>query len=99
MKNLNLARFGFPLTVKNSAGFNRQELLIHYQEHNIGNRLLFAGNIKKQPAYEKANIKVSGNLQNSDIVMNDTFWLGVYPGLTDEMIDYIYKSTKEFLTK
>jgi len=92
--------FGFPLTVKkNSVGFNRQELLIHYQEHNIGNRLLFAGNIKKQPAYEKANIKVSGNLQNSDIVMNDTFWLGVYPGLTDEMIDYIYKSTKEFLTK
>lgn len=91
--------FGFPLTIRDNAGFNRQDLLLHYQNHNIGNRLLFAGNIKKQPAYQKSNIKVSGSLINSDKVMNNTFWLGVYPGLTNEMLDYVYKSTKEFISK
>lgn len=91
--------FGFPLTIKDDASFKRDDLLKFYQERNIGNRLLFAGNIKKQPAYQKANMIVGSDLTNSDIVMNNTFWLGVYPGLNDEMIDYVFESTKEFISR
>lgn len=91
--------FGFPLTVKKNAKFSRDDLLKFYQERNIGTRLLFAGNIKKQPAYQNSNILVHGELKNSDIVMNSTFWLGVYPGLTEEMMKYMYDSTKEFISK
>ena len=91
--------FGFPLTIKDDASFKRDDLLKFYQERNIGNRLLFAGNIKKQPAYQKANMIVGSDLTNSDTVMNNTFWLGVYPGLNDEMIDYVFESTKEFISR
>ncbi len=88
--------FGFPLTIK-SEKIDRTKLLKFYEERNIGTRLMFAGNIKKQPAYINADIKVPENTPIADIVLEKTFWLGVYPGLTIEMLDFVYEQTKEFL--
>ena len=59
---------------------------------------MFAGNILKQPAYANSDFRVVGNLTNTDIVMNNSFWLGVYPGLTTEMLDYVITSTNDFLS-
>ena len=63
----------------------------------IGTRLLFAGNITKQPAYKNVNFRVVGDLRNSDIVMTRSFWVGVYPGLTPEMMDYVIESISDFM--
>ncbi len=91
--------FGFLLTLKDSAGFSREDLLKFLQERKIGTRLLFAGNILKQPCFKNYKIKyrVVGDLKNTDIVMKNTFWLGVYPGLNKEMLEYVIKSFEEFL--
>jgi len=91
--------FGFPITIRPESGILREDLLRHYEERKIGTRLMFAGNILKQPAYSKSDFKVVGNLTNTDIVMNNSFWLGVYPGLTLEMLDYVISTTNEFLSK
>jgi len=86
--------FGFLLTIKPGAGFKREELMRYLNEKKIGTRLLFGGNITKQPYFKNYSIeyRVSGDLINTDIIMNNTFWIGVYPGLTEEMLDYIIKS-------
>jgi CDP-4-dehydro-6-deoxyglucose reductase, E1 len=93
--------FGFLLTVKNDAGFIRDDLVKFLNEKKIGTRLLFAGNITKQPYFVEQDIKyrIEGELKNTDIIMNDTFWIGVYPGLTKEMLDYINDSFIEFLSQ
>ena len=65
-------------------------------ERRISTRLLFGGNLIKQPAYEGKNYRVVGSLDNADIVMNSTFWIGVYPGITDDMISYISETFEEF---
>ena len=67
-----------------------------FQSKKIGTRLLFAGNLTRQPYFEGLNYKVSGELKNTDIVMNNTLWLGVYPGLTNKMLDYIILNISEF---
>jgi CDP-6-deoxy-D-xylo-4-hexulose-3-dehydrase len=67
-------------------------------ERKIGTRLLFAGNLTKQPAYKNVNFRVVGDLTNTDIVMNRTFWVGVFPGLTPPMLDFIADSIIEFVT-
>lgn len=91
--------FGFPITVRPSAGFTRAELVRFLNERRIATRLLFAGNVLRQPYFKNCapNHRIVGELANTDIVMNDTFWIGVYPGLTLEMLDYVLASLKEFM--
>ena len=81
--------FGFPITVKPEAPFTRNDLVAFLEGRRIATRLLFAGNMTKQPAYEGARYRVSGGLEQTDRIMNSTFWIGVYPGLSEEMIDYM----------
>ena len=91
--------FGFPLTIDPSHPANREELLRFLDSRKIGTRLLFAGNLTKQPAYRNVDFKIVGDLTNTDIVMTRTFWVGTYPGLTNEMLDFIAESIKEFMAK
>jgi CDP-6-deoxy-D-xylo-4-hexulose-3-dehydrase len=89
--------FGFPITIKPESGISREKLLRFLDEKKIGTRLMFAGNILKQPAYRNTEFRVVGNLNNTDLVMNNSFWLGVYPGLNAEMLDYVVESISQFL--
>jgi CDP-6-deoxy-D-xylo-4-hexulose-3-dehydrase len=89
--------FGFPLTIRPESSIDRTELLRHLDHHKIGTRLLFAGNLLKQPAYRNVDHRVIGDLRNSDLVMTNTFWLGVYPGLTDEMLTYVSEIILDFV--
>lgn len=88
--------FGFLLTVRKDAPFNRVDLLKYLDQYRIGTRLLFAGNITRQPYFESRMFRVADCLQQTDIVMNDTFWIGVYPGLTTEMLDYVATQIETF---
>jgi CDP-6-deoxy-D-xylo-4-hexulose-3-dehydrase len=88
--------FGFPLTLKSSYDGKRVDLLNYLDENKIGTRLIFAGNLTKQPYMLDQNYRVSGDLRNTDIVMNQTFWLGVYPGLGQEHLDYVVNKLEEF---
>lgn len=89
--------FGFPITMEQDLDVDREALLRFLDARKIGTRLMFAGNILRQPAYRNVDVRVVGDLTNTDIVMRRTFWVGVYPGLTAEMLDYIAHSIKEFL--
>jgi len=91
------AWFGFPITLAEEVGREREELLRFLASRNIGTRLMFGGNILKQPAYRDVDFRVVGDLSNTDIVMRRTFWVGVYPGLTEQMLDYVADSLIEFL--
>lgn len=81
--------FGFPLAVRPTAPFKRRDLLVHLHEKKIDTRLLFGGNLARQPAYHQVRYRVVGDLVNSDFVMNQVFWLGVYPGINRAMIEYV----------
>ncbi|MCK4791338.1 MAG: lipopolysaccharide biosynthesis protein RfbH [Desulfobacteraceae bacterium] len=87
--------FGFPIAVRPDAPFTRDELLRHLEQCNIGTRLLFGGNLIHQPAYKDITYRKVGELANSDFVMNQVFWVGVYPGLTRAMIDYLAESLRK----
>jgi CDP-6-deoxy-D-xylo-4-hexulose-3-dehydrase len=89
--------FGFVITVDPEADFRRADLVAFLENRRIGTRLLFAGNLTRHPAYVDQPHRVVGDLTNSDIVTENTFWVGVYPGLTEEMIDYVISSIKEFV--
>jgi len=91
--------FGFPITLDPKHPVNREELLRFLDSKKIGTRLMFAGNILKQPAYKDVDFRVVGDLTNTDIVMMRTFWVGVYPGLTEPMLDYIVENIVEFVGK
>lgn len=91
--------FGFLLTVKEDAGFSKNDIVEHLESKGIATRMLFGGNLTRQPAYLNEKFDVIGKLENSDIVMNNTFWVGVYPGLTEEMIEYMAAQLEEFLEK
>lgn len=80
--------FGFPITIKPEANLRRVDLLTHLESKRIGTRLLFAGNLTRQPYMQGRNYRIAGPLTNTDIVMNDTFWIGLYPGLSDDQLDY-----------
>ena len=88
--------FGFPMTLKPEANIARVDLLTYLDQHKIGTRLLFAGNLTRQPYMQGRNYRVSGELTNTDRVMNDTFWIGVYPGLTREMLDFAVEKLEAF---
>jgi len=81
--------FGFLLTIRDGEQNQRVELLRYLDQYRIGTRLLFAGNLTRQPSMVGRNYRVSGDLVNTDKIMNDTFWIGVYPGLSEEMLDFV----------
>ena len=95
--NSNPSWFGFAITVRPGAPFTRLDLVRHIENHRIGTRLLFGGNILRQPAYSGLSHRISGPLTNADIITDHTFWIGVFPGLTDEMIDYTIETISIFI--
>lgn len=94
--NSNPSWFGFPLILKEDSGVKRVDLLSYLDENKIGTRLLFAGNLTRQPYMIGKNFRVSGTLERTDVVMNQTFWIGVFPALTTEHLDYIVAKLEEF---
>lgn len=96
--------FGFLITVKEGAPVTRDELVKHLETKKIQTRMLFAGNLIKHPCFDemrqsKVGYRVIGDLVNTDRIMRDTFWIGVYPGMSDSMIDYMIKQIREFVKK
>jgi CDP-6-deoxy-D-xylo-4-hexulose-3-dehydrase len=89
--------FGFPITLRHNAPVSRLELLSYLTQENVGTRLLFAGNLTRQPYMVGRNFRVSGELTNSDVVMNQTFWIGVQPALTEKMLDHAANSITRYL--
>ena len=89
--------FGFAITVRPGAPFSRLELVQHIESRRIGTRLLFGGNLMRQPAYIGMPHRVVGPLTNANIITDNTFWLGVYPGLNDEMVDFMIATVAEFV--
>lgn len=94
--NSNPSWFGFPLTLKPEAGVTRVELTRFLDDNKIGSRLLFAGNLLKQPYFKGLDYRVVGELTNTDITMNSTFWIGVQPSLTFEQLDFVADKIEEF---
>jgi CDP-6-deoxy-D-xylo-4-hexulose-3-dehydrase len=90
--------FGCPITLDPSHPVNREDLLRFLESRKIGTRLVFAGNITKQPAYKGIDFRIVGDLTNTDIVMTRSFWVGVYPGLTKPMLDYVIESISDFMS-
>ena len=88
--------FGFPITIKDSAGVSRVDLTKYLDQQKIGTRLLFAGNLIRQPYFKDVEYRVVGDLANTDDTMNQTLWLGVFPGLGDQQLDYIAEKLEEF---
>ena len=95
--------FGFLITVKADAPFTRNDLTTYLEEHKIQTRNLFAGNLTKHPAFatcvEDQDYRIAVSLETTDIVMNQTFWIGVYPGMTREKLDYMVQTIREFCQK
>ncbi len=87
--------FGFLISVKPESGLERNKITQYVENHNVQTRLLFSGNLIKHPAFDQIRgtgaYRVAGNLDTTDYIMNNTFWVGVYPGMSDEMIDYMAK--------
>ena len=90
--NSNPSWFGFAITVRNNCPISRNEIVIALNEAKIATRLLFGGNLLRQPAFKGTPRRVVGNLVNTDIVMNNTFWLGVWPGLSSQMLEYVVET-------
>jgi CDP-6-deoxy-D-xylo-4-hexulose-3-dehydrase len=89
--------FGFSIMVRPEAPFSRNELVRDLENHKIATRLLFGGNLTRQPAYENIPFRLVGELTNTDLAMDRTFWIGVYPGLTVEMIAYMVEVIRAFI--
>jgi CDP-6-deoxy-D-xylo-4-hexulose-3-dehydrase len=96
-KNSDPSWFGFPITLRDESPINREELLRFLDSRLIGTRLMFAGNILRQPGYVDIPRRVIGNLENADKIMRRSFWLGVYPGLTQQMLEYVVENILEFV--
>lgn len=95
--NSNPSWFGYLITLKPTAGITRKELLDKLQEHKIGTRLLFAGDLRKQPYFKGISYRTVGDLPNTEIVLNDSFWIGVTPMIDDEMVDYMVDAFHKIL--
>ncbi len=89
--------FGFPITLKDNCPVTRLDLLTYLDQNKVGTRLLFAGNLTRQPYMIGANYRISGDLTNTDIVMNNTFWIGVQPALTREMLEFAAAKIESYL--
>ena len=91
--------FGFMISVKPESGLNRNEVTRYIEDHNVQTRLLFSGNLLRHPCFDELRdtdrYRVAGTLENTDFIMNNSFWVGVYPGMTDEMVDYMAKIITE----
>ena len=94
--NATASWFGFAITLKKG---NRRQLVNFLEQNKIGTRLLFAGNLIRQPLYKDKEYRVVGELTNTDIIMNNTFWVGIYPALNEIHMDYIAEKLKEGLTQ
>ncbi|WP_036150931.1 lipopolysaccharide biosynthesis protein RfbH [Maribacter forsetii] len=94
--NSNPSWFGFPITLKEESGVSRVDLLRYLDDNKIGSRLLFAGNLTKQPYFKDIEYRIVGELTNTDITMNQTFWVGIYPGLNEEHFEFIAEKLEEF---
>jgi len=88
--------FGFPILLREDTPFTREEFVRFLEERKIATRMLFGGNLLKQPAYEGIKYRMSGSLNNTDFVMNNLLWIGVYPGLSGEMLDNVMAAFDEF---
>jgi CDP-4-dehydro-6-deoxyglucose reductase, E1 len=88
--------FGFPITLREESNTARVDLLTYLDENKIGTRLLFAGNLTRQPYFKGQTYRVAGTLENTDRVMNQTFWIGVYPGLSEAMLAYSVDKLEAF---
>ncbi|MDH5325769.1 MAG: lipopolysaccharide biosynthesis protein RfbH [Gammaproteobacteria bacterium] len=95
-KNSDPAWFGFPITLRPGGPINRVDLLSYLDQYQIGSRLLFAGNLIRQPYFKNRNYRKAGDLGNTDLVMTNTFWTGLYPGLSESMLDYSVSKMEEF---
>ncbi|WP_419885338.1 lipopolysaccharide biosynthesis protein RfbH [Paenibacillus sp. B-A-8] len=96
-KNSDPSWFGFMLTVQDGVSFTKNEIVEYLEANRIQTRMLFAGNLTRQPAFHNVNYRISGDLKNTDKIMNDTFLVGVYPGLTKEKIDYVVSKIRTFV--
>ena len=94
--NSNPSWFGFPITLKKGCGFARVELIKFLDQNLIGTRLLFAGNLVRQPYFNNIDYRISGSLESTDLTMNNTFWLGIYPGLGTKELDFVADKLEEF---
>jgi CDP-6-deoxy-D-xylo-4-hexulose-3-dehydrase len=95
--NSNPSWFGFAITLKESCPVSRIDLLAYLEQNKIGSRLLFAGNLTRQPYMINQKFRVSGSLNNTDIVMNSTFWIGLHPALTQDMLEFSAKKIESFI--
>lgn len=91
--------FGFMITIKPEAKIDRNHFVHYLEQNNIGTRLLFAGNLTKQPAYLNIEKRIVGTLENTDLIMNNGFWLGVWPGLNESHYDYYVQIIKQYLAE
>ena len=91
--------FGFPITVREDSPVSRDELVQYLEDHKIGTRLLFGGNLLRQPAYKDMECRVVGNLEATECIMRNTFWIGVYPGIEVERLDYIVDCFRKLLAE
>ena len=96
--------FGFLMTVREDAGFSRDELVQFLEGRNVQTRLLFSGNYVKHPCFDGmrasgTGYRVVGDLGNTDRIMRDTFWIGVYPGMDDDRLDYMVETVSEFINR
>lgn len=91
--------FGFPIAVKPESGLTRNRVIHHLESHKVGTRLLFGGNLVRQPAYKDCKYRIVGELPNADYVMHNVFWIGVYPGLTEEMLQYVIACFQQVTTE
>ncbi|MCL6087956.1 MAG: lipopolysaccharide biosynthesis protein RfbH, partial [Actinobacteria bacterium] len=96
-KESDVSWFGFPILVKKEAPFSRDKIVNYLENNNISTRMLFGGNLTKQPAYKDINYRIYGNLKNTDLVMDNLFWIGVYPGINISKINYIIRIFDDFL--
>lgn len=88
--------FGFPILLREDAPFNRDDIVNFFENRKIATRMLFGGNLIRQPAYEDIDFRLADSLENTDLVMNNLFWIGVYPGITDEKMDYVISMIRKF---